>query len=75
MIDGSSSFAGQRSHWTQDASLKQLLNYFLNPSHLPVHQPNLDAVGVMGRFCQNIFDHPPGQPARALIFFQNYINR
>ena len=54
--------------------MRWLLNYFLNPAHLPVDQPNLDAMGVMGRFCQDIPDQSPCQLAGALVFFQDNIN-
>jgi hypothetical protein len=46
----------------------------LHPADLPADQPDFDAVGVVGRFCQDVFDNTPGQLAGALIRFQHDIN-
>jgi hypothetical protein len=46
----------------------------LHPADLPADQPDLDAVGVVGRFCQDVLDNTPGQPADALVRFQYDIN-
>jgi hypothetical protein len=46
----------------------------LHPADLPIRQPNLDAVRVACRFCQDVFDNAPGQLAGALIRFQHDFN-
>ena len=52
----------------------QLVESFLNPAHLPVDQPHLDAVGMTGRFRQDVPDNPPCQSAGTLVLFQHNIN-
>ena len=45
--------------------------YIFHPSHLPIHQADLDAVRVDGRAGQNIFDDALGQLAGRLVLFQD----
>jgi len=51
-----------------------LFDNLLDPTHLPIVQPDLDAMGVKGRLCQDVFDHAAGQFSGALIFFQYDVN-
>lgn len=46
----------------------------LDPAHLAVSQPDLDAVGMKGGFGQDILDNASGQSSGALVFFQHDIN-
>ena len=40
-------------------------------AHLPIGQPDFDAVGMAGRSGQNVLDKAPGQFSAALVLFQN----
>jgi hypothetical protein len=48
-----------------------LLNDLFDPSHLPIHQADLDAVRMIWRLGENILDDAFGQFACALILFQD----
>ncbi len=48
-----------------------LRDYLFDPPHLPVGQPDFDAVGVVSGFGEDIFHLSPGEPAGPLDPLQN----
>jgi len=53
--------------------LSKIMDYF-DPAHLSISQPDLNAMGMIGRFGENILDNAPGQFAGALVLFQHDVN-
>jgi hypothetical protein len=45
--------------------------YFFHPSHLPIHQADLDAMRMHGRTGQDILDDALGELAGGLVLFQD----
>ena len=49
-------------------------HYFLNSSNFATFQTDLNAMGVSGRFCQNIFDYTFSQLSGSLVLFHYQFN-
>ena len=52
-----------------------LIGQFLDPPHLPIFQPYLDAMRMRWTFSQQVFNHAAGQSTAALILLQDDIDR